>query len=129
MHQILCVNHVISVYFHVFIMSRIQLTMAHQLSSEVPSFSEYVSHALEMLDITDITLKAEQLLTMEAIYRGNDCFVCLQTGYGKSLCFSSSDVCRDFCAVTANSGACVSHAFAKVVVRTECMLYSLRAVY
>ena len=56
----------------------------HQLSpTKVPSFTEYVSYTLEILLMTNITLKAEHISAMDA---GNDCFVCLPTGYSKSLC-------------------------------------------
>ena len=55
--------------------------------SRCPELSECVSYALHKLQMTDITLKAEQRFAMEAIYNRQDVFVWLPTGYGKSLCY------------------------------------------
>ena len=55
--------------------------------SSCPELSECVSYALYKLQMTAITLKAEQLSTMEAIYHHQDVFVWLPTGYEKSLCY------------------------------------------
>ena len=53
--------------------------------SSCPELSECVSYALHKLQMTDITLKAEQHSAMEAIYNRQDVFVWLPTGYGQSL--------------------------------------------
>ena len=50
-----------------------------------PSLSECVSYALLKLQMSDVSLKAEQRSSMKAIYDGRDVFVWLPTGYGKSL--------------------------------------------
>ena len=54
--------------------------------SSCHELSECVSYALHKLQMTDIPLKAEQRPAMEAIYKRQDVFVWLPTGYGKSLC-------------------------------------------
>ena len=48
--------------------------------------SECVSYAIQKLQMTEITPKAEQHSAMEAIYNRQDMFVRLPSGYGKSLC-------------------------------------------
>jgi len=53
--------------------------------SSCPELSECVSYAFHELQMTDITLKAEQHCAMEAIYNHQDVFAWLPTGYGKSL--------------------------------------------
>ena len=45
-----------------------------------PKLLECVSYALHKLQMTDITLKAEQHSAMEAIYNRQDVFVWLPTG-------------------------------------------------
>ena len=48
--------------------------------SSCPELLECVSYALQKLQMTDITLKAEQHSDMEAIYNRQDVFVWLPTG-------------------------------------------------
>ena len=57
--------------------------LAHH--SSYPELSECDSYSLHKLQMTDLTLKAEQRSAMEAIYNHEDVFVWLPTGYGKSL--------------------------------------------
>ena len=64
--------------------------------SRCPTFTECVSYALRKLQMTGITLKAEQRSAMEAIYNGHDVFVWLPTGYGKSLCYQALPYIMDF---------------------------------
>ena len=53
--------------------------------SSRPELSECIFYALAKLQMADITLKAEQRFAMEAIYKRQDVFVWLPTGYGRSL--------------------------------------------
>ena len=53
------------------------------------SFDECVSKALHRLGMPHISLKKEQLASMEAIYAGRDVFMWLPTGYGKSICYQA----------------------------------------
>ena len=53
------------------------------------SFSEAVSFSMARLGVSGISLKEKQLSAMKAIYEGRDVFVCLPTGYGKSLCYQT----------------------------------------
>ena len=46
--------------------------------------------------MTNISLKAEQRSSMEAVYNGHDVFVWLPTGYGKSLCYQALPFIMDF---------------------------------
>lgn len=50
------------------------------------TFSRAVSFALKQLRL-QVTPKAEQLWAIRAAYDGRDAFVCLPTGFGKSLCY------------------------------------------
>ena len=53
------------------------------------SFSNAISYALAQLPLSHISLKNEQRLAIRAVYEGQDVFVCLPTGYGKSLCYQT----------------------------------------
>ena len=53
------------------------------------SFSSAITFSLEKLGLSDVSLKAEQRSAIKAIYEGRDVFVCLPTGYGKSLCYQT----------------------------------------
>ena len=61
-----------------------------------PTFSECVSYALRKLQMSDISLKTEQRPSMKAIFDGQDVFVWLPTGYGKSLCYQALPFLMDF---------------------------------
>ena len=52
-------------------------------------FCNAVTYALKQLRMSDLTLREEQLQSMRAVYGGKDVFVCLPTGFGKSLCFQA----------------------------------------
>ena len=58
--------------------------------SSCPELSECVSYALHKLQMTDITLKAEQCSNMEAIYNCQDVFVWLPTGRKESVKLSTA---------------------------------------
>ena len=51
------------------------------------NFSAGLLYALKKLGRPNISLKKEQIMSVEAIYNGKDVFVWLPTGFGKSLCF------------------------------------------
>ena len=55
-------------------------------NSVCESFPTSVSYALRKLG-SSYTLKEEQKMAIKAIYEGRDAFVCLPTGFGKSLCY------------------------------------------
>ena len=49
------------------------------------SFSSVIAFSLKKLSLPDVTPKAEQRSAIKVIYEGRHVFVCLPTGYGKSL--------------------------------------------
>ena len=53
------------------------------------SFSEIARSAAASLGYMYSSLKPEQLLTISLSLKGNDMFVSLPTGYGKSLCYAA----------------------------------------
>ena len=64
--------------------------------SSCPELSECVFYTLQKLQMTDITLKAEQPSAMEAIYDRQDVFVWLPTSYGKSVCYQVLPFIMDY---------------------------------
>ena len=50
-------------------------------------FSATLLYALEQLGTPNISLKDEQKCSIRAAFSGKDVFVCLPTGFGKSLCY------------------------------------------
>ena len=56
---------------------------------ESDAFDGAILFSLDMLGQPHISLKHEQRLAVQAVYEGNDVFVCLPTGYGKSLCYQT----------------------------------------
>ena len=50
-------------------------------------FQGAVEYALEMVGEGQLVLKNKQLEAMEVLYKGQDVFLLLPTGYGKSICF------------------------------------------
>ena len=52
------------------------------------SFSA-VSYALAKLGTPELVLKPKQQQAISAVVEGNDVFVCLPTGFGKSICYQS----------------------------------------
>ena len=57
--------------------------------ADLSVFDAAVRFSLEMLGQPHITVKPEQREAMLAVYEGKDVFVCLPTGYGKSLCYQA----------------------------------------
>ena len=64
--------------------------------SQPITFASAVSYALGKLGLPHVTLKEEQRLAIKAIFDGRDVFVCLPTGYGKSLCFQTLPFIMDY---------------------------------
>ena len=64
--------------------------------SSSPSLSECIAYALLKLKMSHVSLKEEQRSSMGAIYDGDDVFVWLPTGYGKSLCYQALPFLIDF---------------------------------
>jgi len=60
------------------------------------TFSDAVSYALKQLQMSHFCLKPEQRSSMKVIYDGNNDFMWLPTGYGKSLCFHALPFLMDF---------------------------------
>ena len=56
-------------------------------SSSSPSFNDGVCYALSQLGKASLKLKDQQVEAISAVYDGNDVFVFLPTGFGKSICF------------------------------------------
>ena len=53
--------------------------------SSSPCFSQAVSYALQKLQMSHISIKEEQRLSMKAIFDGQDVFVRLPTGQAKVI--------------------------------------------
>ena len=49
-------------------------------------FSRSLAFSLDKIRL-QVTLKEEQVLAVKAVYLSKDVFVCLPTGYGKSVCY------------------------------------------
>ena len=66
--------------------------------SQPITFASAVSYALGKLGLPHVTLKEEQRLAIKAIFEGGGgmFFVCLPTGYGKSLCFQTLPFIMDY---------------------------------
>ncbi len=58
-------------------------------ASSTQNFSDAVLYALSKLGTPHLVLKDEQRRSIIAVYNGKDVFVCLPTGFGKSICFQS----------------------------------------
>ena len=62
-----------------------------------PSFSEALHFSLSALKLeSQVSLKPEQRMAIQAVYEGNDVFVLLLTGFGKSLCFQTLTFVMDY---------------------------------
>ena len=51
------------------------------------AFEDAIAFSLKQLGLPHVSLKEEQSSAIRAIYDGRDVFVCLPTGFGKSLCY------------------------------------------
>ena len=60
------------------------------------SFPDALAYALAQLSLSHIFVKDEQRSAIRAIYEGRDLFVCLPTGYGKSLRYQTLPFLMDF---------------------------------
>ena len=56
-------------------------------NSSAISAGDFADAVTFSLGLSQVILKEEQSSAIRAIYEGQDVFVCLPTGYGKSLCF------------------------------------------
>ena len=91
MHQILhkiCVNSVISVYFCVFFY-HVKNTADYGVSTLFRGSILLWMHLSRsrMLNMANTTLKAEQLLVMEGIYRGNECLSACRWDTARAFAF------------------------------------------
>lgn len=64
--------------------------------SACPDFTGALSYALSKLGTPNLVLKEEQKKAILAVYDGNDVFVWLPTGFGKSICFQTLPFMFDF---------------------------------
>lgn len=60
------------------------------------AFSTAVAFSLGKLGLSHVSLKEEQRSAIEAVYQRQDVFVCLPTGYGKSLCYQALPFLMDY---------------------------------
>ena len=58
--------------------------------SSIDTFSFALSYALELLGMPNLTLNEEQQKSLETVYQGNSVFICVLTGFGKSICYQAS---------------------------------------
>ena len=71
------------------------------------SLSEALSFSLCRLGLPHVTLKEEQRIAIEAVHQGRDVFVCLPTGFGKSLCYQTLPFVADYFKRKANGAVLV----------------------
>ena len=55
-----------------------------------------ISYALECLGKGSLELKREQLEAVQIIYKAQDTFIFLPTGFGKSICYECLSFLYDF---------------------------------
>ena len=55
-----------------------------------------ISYALECIGKGSLELKREQLEAVQSIYKGQDAFIFLPTGFGKSICYECLPFLYDF---------------------------------
>ena len=60
------------------------------------TFASALAFSLEKLGLSSVSLKEEQRAAIKAVYEGTDVFVCLPTGYGKSLCYQTLPFVMDY---------------------------------
>ena len=60
------------------------------------TFDQAVRYSLETLGSPHLSLKKEQYQALKAIYDRRDVFVCLPTGFGKSLCYQTAPFVMDY---------------------------------
>lgn len=60
------------------------------------AFSAALTYSLDKLGLPQVCLKEEQRAAIKAVYQGRDVFVCLPTGYGKSLCYQTLPFVIDY---------------------------------
>lgn len=65
-------------------------------SSFERDFEAALTYALKAIGKDDLVLKKEQRDAMATVYRGEDVFLWLPTGFGKSLCYESLPFLFDF---------------------------------
>ena len=65
------------------------MATASAVSGSSEGFSSALTFSLGQLKLPGVTLKEGQRAAIKAVYEGKDVFVCLPTGYGKSLCYQT----------------------------------------
>lgn len=79
-------------------------TAAGAAVSARESFEDALSYSLGVLGLSPPSLKEEQRSAIWSMHQGRDVFVCLPTGYGKSLCYQTLPFVMDYKMFAAGLG-------------------------
>ena len=71
-------------------------TMATAVVRPPEAFSTALAYSLEQLGLSHVVFKEEQRAAIKSMYEGRDVFVCLPTGFGKSLCYQTLPFVLDY---------------------------------
>ena len=70
--------------------------MALAASKDAPGFHKAIEYGLFCLERGSLSLKPEQIEAVRHIYNGKDVFLCLPTGFGKSICYEIVPFIMDY---------------------------------
>ena len=70
--------------------------MALAATKDAPGFHEAIEYGLFCLERGSLSLKSEQIEAVRHIYNGKDVFLCLPTGFGKSICYEIVPFIMDY---------------------------------